>query len=174
MLQSPTGGSILSSKRGKPESKKLNPDIKGHLHGPLQQLLHGAGEESASTPWLPPWSPLDLCHSSSAVTSTALFLSRRSAMSWACDLSSAARLRPVELSRQHCGSGEAQLCQGHKQDSVFCMVPTRREFLLFTNISPCVRTSLVSSRAPPPAFQYGWVAHRRWVCRACLLAGPVL
>lgn len=31
MLQSPTGGSILSSKCGKTESKKLNPDIKGHL-----------------------------------------------------------------------------------------------------------------------------------------------
>lgn len=66
-------------------------------------------------------------------------------MSCACDLSSAARLRQVELSRQHCSSREAQLCQGHKQNSVFCLVPTRREFMLFTNTSPYVRTSLASS-----------------------------
>lgn len=54
-------------------------------------------------------------------------------MSCACDLSSAARLRQVELYRWHCSSGEAQLCQGHRQDSVFCLVPTRgnSHYLIF-------------------------------------------
>lgn len=40
-------------------------------------------------------------------------------MSCACDLSSAAGLRQFELSRQHCGSGESQLCQGQKAGQCF-------------------------------------------------------
>lgn len=95
-------------------------------------------------------------------------------MSCACDLSSAARLRQVELSRQHCSSREAQLCLGHKQSSVFCLVPTSREFMLFTNTSPYARTSLALPWAPPCAFWYKWMAHKWWVWRAPLLTKSIL
>lgn len=41
---------MLSSKRGKIESKNQMAERKAHVCGTLQQLLQKAGEESASTP----------------------------------------------------------------------------------------------------------------------------
>lgn len=41
---------MLSSKRGKIESKNQIPERKGHFGGTLQQLLQKTGEGSASTP----------------------------------------------------------------------------------------------------------------------------